>query len=245
MVTRTPARRCAAPPSSMPGGVTPISTCVAPRASSRSPSSIAPHRQCRRSTWSSRNVENPWPWKCGLLPLPSARSRRPVPSTSASSRPSVRLTVRSPQRNCARCVRSARQPSTRDSWTSPAPAVSYAHPKDIAWPTPRSDARPPSPPHGSPVPVPDRSTVCGNRNREPHQNPCSDHHQKASACSVSLIWSSRSGSTRRTSGCGPACPVVWQGRPGNRAPYADREDSNVNCGLKSGTLLNWGAPQSP
>ena len=27
--------------------------------------------------------------------------------------------------------------------------------------------------------------------------------------------------TRRTAGCGPACPVVWQGRAGNRAPYAD------------------------
>jgi hypothetical protein len=29
------------------------------------------------------------------------------------------------------------------------------------------------------------------------------------------------GSTRRTDGCGPACPVVWQGAMGNRAPYAD------------------------
>ncbi len=26
----------------------------------------------------------------------------------------------------------------------------------------------------------------------------------------------------RTAGCGPACPVVWQGRAGDRAPYADR-----------------------
>jgi len=28
-------------------------------------------------------------------------------------------------------------------------------------------------------------------------------------------------STRRTAGCGPACPVVWQGRVGDRSPYAD------------------------
>ena len=27
-------------------------------------------------------------------------------------------------------------------------------------------------------------------------------------------------STRRTAGCGPACPVVWQGCAGNRVPYA-------------------------
>jgi len=28
-------------------------------------------------------------------------------------------------------------------------------------------------------------------------------------------------STRRTAGCGPACPVVWQGWAGNCSPYAD------------------------
>ena len=28
-------------------------------------------------------------------------------------------------------------------------------------------------------------------------------------------------STRRTAGCGPACPVVWEGRTGNRLPYPD------------------------
>jgi hypothetical protein len=27
--------------------------------------------------------------------------------------------------------------------------------------------------------------------------------------------------TRRTAGCGPACPVVWQGRVGDHFPYAD------------------------
>jgi len=27
--------------------------------------------------------------------------------------------------------------------------------------------------------------------------------------------------TRRTAGCGPACPVVWQGRVGDHSPYAD------------------------
>ncbi|MGC2285518.1 MAG: hypothetical protein WA542_09725, partial [Candidatus Acidiferrum sp.] len=30
-------------------------------------------------------------------------------------------------------------------------------------------------------------------------------------------------STRRTAGCGPACPVVWEGRTGNRLPYPDCE----------------------
>jgi hypothetical protein len=28
-------------------------------------------------------------------------------------------------------------------------------------------------------------------------------------------------STRRTAGCGPACPVVWEGRTGDRLPYPD------------------------
>ena len=28
-------------------------------------------------------------------------------------------------------------------------------------------------------------------------------------------------STSRTAGCGPACPVVWQGRRGDSPPYAD------------------------
>ena len=28
-------------------------------------------------------------------------------------------------------------------------------------------------------------------------------------------------STHRTAGCGPACPVVWQGRVGDHSPYAD------------------------
>ena len=32
-------------------------------------------------------------------------------------------------------------------------------------------------------------------------------------CGLSLI--------RRTAGCGPACPVVWQGRRGDPLPYAD------------------------
>jgi hypothetical protein len=30
-------------------------------------------------------------------------------------------------------------------------------------------------------------------------------------------------STRRTAGCGPACPVVWQGRVGDHFPYADSD----------------------
>src|ERR1700676_3992026 len=32
-------------------------------------------------------------------------------------------------------------------------------------------------------------------------------------------------STRRTAGCGPACPVVWEVRTGNRLPYPDPWDS--------------------
>jgi hypothetical protein len=31
----------------------------------------------------------------------------------------------------------------------------------------------------------------------------------------------REGSTHGTAVCGPACTVVWQGRTGNRPPYAD------------------------
>jgi hypothetical protein len=32
-------------------------------------------------------------------------------------------------------------------------------------------------------------------------------------------------STPRTAGCGPACPVVWQGRAGDCFPYADCENA--------------------
>jgi hypothetical protein len=38
-------------------------------------------------------------------------------------------------------------------------------------------------------------------------------------------------STRRTAGCGPACPVVWQGRVGDHFPYADWEKSLVRVEL--------------
>jgi hypothetical protein len=34
-------------------------------------------------------------------------------------------------------------------------------------------------------------------------------------------------STRRTAGCGPACPVVWEGRTGNRLPYPDQGNKKV------------------
>src|SRR5271157_842583 len=41
---------------------------------------------------------------------------------------------------------------------------------------------------------------------------------------------------RRTAGCGPACPVVWQGRRGDPSPYADSHlkrtiSSNMNTPL--------------
>jgi hypothetical protein len=43
--------------------------------------------------------------------------------------------------------------------------------------------------------------------------------------------------TRRTAGCGPACPVVWEGRTGNRLPYPDQyvharqrqQDAGATC----------------
>jgi len=34
-------------------------------------------------------------------------------------------------------------------------------------------------------------------------------------------------STPRTAGCGPACPVVWQGRADIRSPYTDRRGRKV------------------
>ena len=33
--------------------------------------------------------------------------------------------------------------------------------------------------------------------------------------------------TRRTAGCGPAYPVVWQGRVGDHSPYADLEEKEL------------------
>src|ERR1700678_1251411 len=41
-----------------------------------------------------------------------------------------------------------------------------------------------------------------------------------------LTWSSQAvrwgiAQSDRTAGCGPACPVVWQGRRGDSPPYAD------------------------
>src|SRR5271167_4210095 len=35
------------------------------------------------------------------------------------------------------------------------------------------------------------------------------------------LWSYGLSLIRRTAGCGPACPVVWQGRRGDPSPYAD------------------------
>src|SRR5271157_4134081 len=34
-------------------------------------------------------------------------------------------------------------------------------------------------------------------------------------------WSFGLSLTRRTAGCGPACPLVWQGKRGDSLPYAD------------------------
>ena len=48
-------------------------------------------------------------------------------------------------------------------------------------------------------------------------------------------------STRRTAGCGPACPVVWEGRTGNRLPYPDRK---VNA-LSGAILWDQGLEMTP
>ena len=60
-------------------------------------------------------------------------------------------------------------------------------------------------------------------------------------------------STRRTAGCGPACPVVWQGCAGNRVPYAYCESDHPPASLLADlsralhtpveALLKGGAPQ--
>ena len=48
---------------------------------------------------------------------------------------------------------------------------------------------------------------------------------RASPCLLRLAWASsavrRLSVTLRTARCGPACRVVWQGRAGDRSPYAD------------------------
>jgi hypothetical protein len=36
-------------------------------------------------------------------------------------------------------------------------------------------------------------------------------------------------SIHRIAGCGPACPVVWQGRTGDRPPYADCAEHDLSC----------------
>ena len=36
------------------------------------------------------------------------------------------------------------------------------------------------------------------------------------------------GLTRRTAGCGPACPVVWEGRSCEASPYPDQNASRVS-----------------
>ena len=41
-------------------------------------------------------------------------------------------------------------------------------------------------------------------------------------CSQVVHWSLAQ--SVRTAGCGPACPVVWQGRRGDSPPYADCRD---------------------
>ena len=46
-------------------------------------------------------------------------------------------------------------------------------------------------------------------------------------CGPSLI--------RRTAGCGPACPVVWQGRRGDPFPYADSNAQSL-CEYERGDI---------
>ena len=45
-------------------------------------------------------------------------------------------------------------------------------------------------------------------------------------CLLFLTWDSQINAdadrlTRRTAGCGPACPVVWEGRSREASPYPD------------------------
>jgi hypothetical protein len=40
-------------------------------------------------------------------------------------------------------------------------------------------------------------------------------------CPRLQAWSTGKTSTSRTAGCGPAYPLVWEGRAGNCSPYPD------------------------
>src|ERR1035441_3748588 len=52
------------------------------------------------------------------------------------------------------------------------------------------------------------------------------HEPRVSYRLLRLAWASQVirwwiAQSDRTAGCGPACPVVWQGRRGDSPPYAD------------------------
>src|SRR5271170_3738154 len=83
-----------------------------------------------------------------------------------------------------------------------------------------------------------RQAVCtgseqrpGCQNRRESSRPMAHRQQPRSElrvpqCLLRYAWTSQVvhwslTQSVRTAGCGPACPVVWQGRAGDRSPYAD------------------------
>ena len=58
------------------------------------------------------------------------------------------------------------------------------------------------------------------RSQQPRAELCVSYCLLRLARTSSVVRSSLAQSIR-TAGCGPACPVVWQGRAGDRSPYAD------------------------
>ena len=74
-----------------------------------------------------------------------------------------------------------------------------------------------------------RASGCTN-GRKPHgpwriaNSP--GHEVRVSQCLLRSAWTASVvhlfiAQSNRTAGCGPACPVVWQGRRGDSPPYAD------------------------
>jgi hypothetical protein len=48
-----------------------------------------------------------------------------------------------------------------------------------------------------------------------------NHHRRGVLRTSCLSVLCGRGLTHRTAGCGPACPVVWEGRRGDSPPYPD------------------------
>src|SRR5271170_6041185 len=95
-----------------------------------------------------------------------------------------------------------------------------------------------------------RQAVCtgseqrpGCQNRRESSRPMAHRQQPRSElrvpqCLLRYAWTSQVvhwslTQSVRTAGCGPACPVVWQGRAGDRSPYAD---CSLQQRLESGAM---------